>query len=88
MIRAGTPAQCRSGLIQWNASTKLASMSLSEIETAIKNLPRQELKQFDQWYQDYLEEQWDEQIRRDIRSGKLDALRSEVRRSEAEGLTR
>ena len=63
-------------------------MSLLEIEAAIKKLPKQDLEQFDQWYQDYLEEQWDEQIRRDIRSGKLDGLRSDVRRAEAAGTLR
>lgn len=63
-------------------------MSLLEIETAIKKLPKQDLEQFDQWYQDYLEDQWDEQIRSDIRSGKLDALRSEVHRAEAAGTLR
>jgi hypothetical protein len=63
-------------------------MSLLEIEAAIKKLPRQDLEQFDQWYQDYLEDQWDEQIRSDIRSGKLDALRSEVRRAEVAGTLR
>lgn len=63
-------------------------MSLLEIETAIKKLPKQDLEQFDQWYQDYLEDQRDEQIRSDIRSGKLDALRSEVYRAEAAGTLR
>lgn len=63
-------------------------MSLLEIEAAIKKLPKQDLEQFDQWYQDFVDDQWDEQIRRDIRSGKLDALRSEVRRAEAGGTLR
>ena len=48
----------------------------------------QDLEQFNQWYQDYWEEQWDEQIRQDIRSGKLDALRSGVQRAEAAGSLR
>jgi hypothetical protein len=39
---------------------------------------RQNLSQFDERYQEYLQEQWDEQIRGDIRSGKLVALRAEV----------
>jgi len=63
-------------------------MSLLEIEIAIKRLPKEELEQFDQWYETYLEEQWDEQIRQDIRSGKLDALRSEVSRAEDAGTLR
>jgi len=63
-------------------------MSLLEIEIAIKKLPKDDLEQFDQWYENYLEEQWDEQIRQDIRSGKLDALRSEVSRAEGAGTLR
>jgi len=42
-------------------------MSVAEIEAAIKILPKEELVQFNQWYQEYLEEHWDEQIRQDIR---------------------
>jgi hypothetical protein len=63
-------------------------MSIAEIETAIKGLPPEELAQFDQWYHDYLEEQWDEQIRADLRGGKLDSLRAEVRAAEAAGTLR
>ena len=39
---------------------------MAEIEAAIKTLPNEELAWFNQWYQEYLEEEWDEQIRRDI----------------------
>lgn len=63
-------------------------MSLLEIEAAIKKLPKQDLEMFDQWYQTYLDEQWDEQIRKDIRLGKLDLLRSEVGRAKADGTLR
>lgn len=63
-------------------------MSLPEIEAAIKKLPKQDLEIFDQWYQRYLDEQWDEQIRQDIRSGKLDVLRAEVRGAEVDGTLR
>ncbi len=63
-------------------------MSIAEIEAAIKSLPKQELVEFDQWYQDFLEDQWDEQIRRDVRAGKLDFLRAEVRQAEGAGTLR
>ena len=71
-----------------NYLLKMIIMSLLEIQIAIKRLPKEELKQFDQWYETYLEEQWDEQIRQDIRSGKLDALRSEVSRAKDAGTLR
>jgi len=41
-------------------------MSVSEIEAAIKTLGKEELVQFNQWYQDFREDQWDEQIRQDV----------------------
>ncbi|HEV3271840.1 MAG TPA: hypothetical protein VGZ93_06635 [Candidatus Methylacidiphilales bacterium] len=55
-------------------------MSVAEIEAAIKTLPKEELARFNQWYQEYLEEQWDEQIRQDVRAGKLDFLLEEAKR--------
>jgi hypothetical protein len=54
-------------------------MSVAEIEAAIKTLRKEELVQFHQWYQEFLEGQWDEQIRQDVRGGKLDFLLEEAR---------
>jgi hypothetical protein len=54
-------------------------MSVAEIEAAIKTLRKEELVQFNQWYQEFLEGQWDEQIRQDVRAGKLDFLLEEAR---------
>jgi len=63
-------------------------MSVAEIEAAIKTLRREELVRFNEWYQEYLEEQWDEQIRGDIRAGKLKFLTDEARRERAAGTLR
>ena len=63
-------------------------MSVAEIEAAIKTLPKEELAQFNQWYQEYLEEQWDEQIRQDVRAGKLDFLTEEAQRERDAGMLR
>jgi len=63
-------------------------MSVAEIEAAIKTLPKKELAQFNQWYQEYLEEQWDEQIRQDVRAGKLDFLTEEAQRERDAGTLR
>jgi hypothetical protein len=61
-------------------------MSVSEIEAAIKSLQKEELARFNQWYQEFLEEAWDEQIRQDVRAGKLDALLGEVQRERDAGM--
>ncbi|MCE0522366.1 MAG: hypothetical protein LV480_05590 [Methylacidiphilales bacterium] len=63
-------------------------MSVAEIEAAIKTLPKEDLARFNQWYQEYLEEHWDEQIRQDIRSGKLDFLTEEAQRERNAGTLR
>jgi len=63
-------------------------MSVVEIEAAIKTLPKEELARFNQWYQEYLEEHWDEQIRQDVRAGKLDFLTEEARRERDAGTLR
>jgi len=60
-------------------------MSVVEIEAAIKTLRKEELLQFNQWYQEFLEEQWDEQIRHDVRAGKLDFLLEEVQQERKAG---
>lgn len=54
--------------------------SLSEIEAAIKQLPEVEVRQLFDWLEDYLEDAWDEQIKADVKSGRLDQLikRAEV----------
>ena len=63
-------------------------MSVAEIEAAIKTLPKEELVQFNQWYQEFLEDAWDEQIRQDVRAGKLDFLLEEVQREREAGTLR
>jgi hypothetical protein len=63
-------------------------MSVVEIEAAIKSLRKEELVQFNQWYQEYLEDHWDEQIRQDVRAGKLNFLIEEARQEREAGTLR
>ncbi len=42
-----------------------------EIEAAIKQLPKNDIRQLAAWLQDYLDEVWDQQIETDLASGKL-----------------
>ncbi|OKH29480.1 hypothetical protein NIES2101_43330 [Calothrix sp. HK-06] len=48
--------------------------TLTEIEAAIKNLPEDDARQLAAWLQAYLNDMWDEQIKVDFMSGKLDKL--------------
>ena len=48
-------------------------MSVQEIETAVIQLPKEELARFSQWFEEYIADQWDRQIEADIRAGRFDA---------------
>jgi len=49
-------------------------MSAIELEQVVKNLPPQELRAFTEWFEQYTSDKWDEQIERDILSGRLNDL--------------
>lgn len=56
-------------------------MSLQELETAIAQLPAEELTAFAQWFEEYLADVWDRRIEADIKAGRLDEA---GRRADAE----
>lgn len=47
-------------------------MSLQELETAVAQLPDEELTAFARWFEEYLADAWDRRIEADIRAGRLD----------------
>lgn len=49
-------------------------MSVQEIEEAITKLPSGDLAELAEWFQQYQNDAWDEQIARDARAGRFDAL--------------
>jgi hypothetical protein len=48
--------------------------TVEEITAAIEQLPADEVARVQAWLADYAERLWDEQIERDEREGRLDAL--------------
>ncbi len=48
-------------------------MSIVELQTAVAQLPAEELDRFSRWFEEYLAEQRDRQIEADILAGRLDA---------------
>ena len=48
-------------------------MNIEELQTAVAQLPAEELDRFSQWFEEFLAEQWDRQIEADILAGRLDA---------------
>lgn len=49
-------------------------ITLPEIETAIKQLPENDIRQLALWLQNYLDAIWDREIEADFQSGKLNNL--------------
>jgi hypothetical protein len=45
-----------------------------EVESAIKQLPEDEVRELAKWLQEYLDDKWDEQIEANLASGKLDHI--------------
>jgi len=47
-------------------------VSLPELESAVSQLPADELIAFAQWFEEYLADAWDHRIEADINAGRLD----------------
>ena len=47
---------------------------IDDIKQAVTQLSPEELKAFREWFEELEATQWDEQIERDIKAGKLDKL--------------
>jgi hypothetical protein len=56
----------------------LANVSLAEIKTAIEHLSVEERAELTAWLHGWKNDEWDEQMKRDIASGKLDEVLHEV----------
>jgi len=48
-------------------------MSVEELEQAVSRLSTEELNAFSGWFEEYLADQWDQQIEADAHAGRLDA---------------
>jgi hypothetical protein len=55
-------------------------MNVKDIESAITQLPPSELEEFTAWFEEFLAEAWDEQIKVDVQAGRLDALLQQAER--------
>jgi hypothetical protein len=53
-------------------------MSLAEIKTAIERLSFEERAEITAWLHGWEDDEWDEQMKRDIANGKLDDVLHEV----------
>jgi hypothetical protein len=71
---------------------KIANVSLPEIKTAIEQLSFEERAQLAAWLHGWDDDEWDEQMKRDIANGKLDDVlrdvEEDIRHRKSEGRIR
>lgn len=53
-------------------------MLLKQLEEQITQLDPEELKQFSAWFEEYMSDEWDRQIERDVVAGKFDKIFAEI----------
>lgn len=63
-------------------------MNVQEIEVAIEQLPEQEIWKLADWFTEYKNRRWDEQIEGDAKAGRLNEILREVDAEIEQGLAR
>lgn len=53
-------------------------MSVEELEKAIASLPPEQFATLREWFEAFVADEWDRQIERDIKAGKLDKYAEEA----------
>jgi hypothetical protein len=53
-------------------------MSVQDLQQSVEHLSKEELETFSKWFEEYLSDQWDEQIERDVKAGKFDSMLKRV----------
>jgi len=48
-------------------------VSVEELESVVSGLPAADLARFSQWFEEFMADQWDRRIERDMLAGRLDA---------------
>ena len=72
------PTAWISELLKTQRCGKIPRMSLAEIQSAIEQLSFEERAKFAAWFHGWKDDEWDEQMKRDIADGKLDLVLHEV----------
>ena len=52
--------------------------NIKEIESAVKQLSREELNAFRAWFEEFDADAWDRQLEEDVAAGRLDSLAEEA----------
>jgi len=63
-------------------------MSVTEIKTEISQLPPTELADLAEWLEEFQADAWDQQIARDVKAGRFDAILQRVNEQAESGQCR
>ena len=55
-------------------STKHGHGTVEDIQSAVSKLSRRELAEFEEWFEEYIDDIWDKQFEEDVKAGRLDKL--------------
>ncbi|MBM3301433.1 MAG: hypothetical protein FJY85_15950 [Deltaproteobacteria bacterium] len=61
---------------------------VEELEVRVRNLPKEDLLKFREWFHQFENELWDQQIESDFKAGKFSKLIEKARAEFAEGKAR
>ena len=61
---------------------------VEELEARVRNLPSERLAQFRDWFHEFENELWDQQVESDFKAGKFAGLIDEARKEFAQGKVR
>ena len=60
-------------------------MNITELKTAVRELPQNELAEFFEWLEEFQESLWDRQIEEDQKAGKFDSLIRQAEQAFSDG---
>jgi hypothetical protein len=60
-------------------------MSVLESEEAISQLPAEELSRFASWFEEFMADEWEKQIERNVAPGRSDKINAKVDKAIAAG---
>lgn len=60
-------------------------MNITELKTAVQELPKNQLAEFLEWLDEFQEALWDRQIEEDLKAGKFDPLMRQAEQAFSEG---
>ncbi len=55
-------------------STNHGHGTVEDIQSAASKLSRRELAEFEEWFEEYIDDIWDKQFEEDVKAGRLDKL--------------